>query len=160
MENIDYKLLASQAEAFAQGVSSREEALAALCNITALIHQQMSRISWAGFYFAKEKVLYLGPFQGKVACTPIPFGKGVCGTCAETGTSQIVKDVTQFPGHIACDSASRSELVLPMRDADGTTVGVLDLDSTELARFSEEDAKGLEGLASTAGRLTGIFMQA
>ena len=94
-----------------------------------------------------EKMLVLGPFQGKTACIEIPWGRGVCGTAAETKRTQLIPDVHAFPGHIACDAASRSELVVPLFDGDGEVAGVLDLDSASPARFNEEDRSGLEGFA-------------
>ena len=116
--------------------------VSALANAAALLWEALPDINWAGFYLMKNDVLYLGPFQGKTACTMIPLGKGVCGTAAATRTIQLVEDVHAFPGHIACDSASRSEIVLPLRK-DGQVVGVLDIDSPSIARFTPEDEAGL-----------------
>lgn len=114
-----------------------------LANVSALIFQTLPELNWAGFYLAgADEVLYLGPFQGKPACIVIPKGKGVCGTAYETRELQLVPDVHQFPGHIACDSASRSEIVVPLI-RDGKVLGVLDIDSPVLNRFDEADAAGL-----------------
>ena len=114
-----------------------------LANASALLNEYLEDINWVGFYTMKDGALVLGPFQGKVACTIIPVGKGVCGTAVEQDRTQLVEDVHQFAGHIACDSASRSEIVVPMH-RNGQLFGVLDIDSPLLARFSEEDRIGLE----------------
>lgn len=116
--------------------------LPALANCAALLWSSLDCINWAGFYLLRRDTLYLGPFQGKIACTVIPVGRGVCGTAALTREIQLVRDVHQFPGHIACDSASQSEIVLPLVRK-GVLYGVMDLDSPQLARFDEEDAAGL-----------------
>ncbi len=116
-----------------------------LANVTALIYDSLERINWAGFYIMQDGKLILGPFQGKVACTQIAVGKGVCGTAVATGETQRVDDVHLFAGHIACDSASNSELVIPVYK-DGEIFGVLDIDSPIKGRFSEEDQAGLEAL--------------
>ncbi len=116
--------------------------LANLSNASALLYCSLKDINWAGFYLFKEDQLVLGPFQGKPACVRIPIGKGVCGTAAKTRAIQLVPNVHQFPGHIACDSASNSEIVLPIIK-DDKLIGVLDIDSPILSRFDEEDAKGL-----------------
>lgn len=123
-------------------------AVTLLSNASALLMEEVSGLNWAGFYLTKGETLYLGPFQGKVACMVIPYGKGVCGTAAITDTVQRVDDVHTYPGHIACDSASNSELVIPMHDASGKVIGVLDLDSTHFSRFSEEDQAVLEEFVS------------
>ena len=115
-----------------------------LANTAAAIHEAFG-FWWTGFYLVEEKQLVLGPFQGPVACTRIPYGKGVCGTAWERRETVIVPDVEEFPGHIACSSASRSEIVVPLVRA-GEVVGVLDIDSRELATFDEEDAAGLEAI--------------
>ncbi|MGI6364242.1 MAG: GAF domain-containing protein [Bacillota bacterium] len=115
--------------------------LANLANAAALLFDQLPDINWAGFYLKKDGQLVLGPFQGKPACTRIPLGKGVCGTAAARGETLVVQDVHQFPGHIACDPNSRSEIVLPMK---GALPGVLDIDSPVLRRFDQEDARGLQ----------------
>lgn len=143
----DYRLLAAQAVALCEGCPSR---VAALANVSALIMQEMADVSWAGFYLVDEgdpSRLLLGPFQGKVACVEIPRGRGVCGTAWDLDQTQLVPDVHAFPGHIACDSASRSEVVVPIH-ANGGVVAVLDLDSTSPARFSAEDAAGLEAVVA------------
>ncbi len=143
----DFELLCEQ-------ISSIAEADPAwycfLPNVSALIFEAMERISWAGFYLMKDGQLVLGPFQGKVACVHIPIGKGVCGTAAQTDKIQLVPDVHAFPGHIACDSASQSEIVVPIHSK-GQLVGVLDIDSTFKNRFSAADAEGLEKVARTIG---------
>lgn len=128
--------------------------LTALSNATASVKQHLPRINWVGFYLLHQNELVLGPFQGLPACTRIAIGKGVCGTAALKRESVLVADVDQFPGHIACDSASRSELVVPLfRDfARQELIGVLDVDSPELARFDEADQLGLELVASTLTR--------
>ena len=115
-----------------------EEEITKLSNAAALINALSEDISWCGFYLLRDKELILGPFQGLPACTKIPLGKGVCGTSAEKREIIIVEDVKNFPGHIACDSASRSEIVLPIIK-DGRLIGVLDIDSTTVDRFTEED---------------------
>ena len=114
-----------------------------LANASALLNEKLEGINWVGFYTIKDGRLVLGPFQGKVACTIIPMGKGVCGTAAATDSTQLVPDVHKFPGHIACDSASNSEIVIPMHRS-GTVFGVLDIDSPLFNRFDENDRKGLE----------------
>ena len=116
-----------------------------LSNMSAFIFYNMPDVSWAGFYLVKEGKLILGPFQGKIACTEIKFGKGVCGTTAMKKETIIVKNVHEFPGHIACDSASNSEIVVPIFK-NGELYGVLDLDSTKLERFDEKDKDLLESL--------------
>jgi L-methionine (R)-S-oxide reductase len=123
------------------------DAIANMANASALIWQYLPDLNWAGFYRLVGDELVLGPFQGKAACIRIALGKGVCGTAAATQTTQLVEDVHAFPGHIACDAASRSELVVPIV-RDGMLVGVLDLDSPEAARFDAEDAAGCEALAA------------
>lgn len=121
--------------------------ISAMANAAALLWEALSNINWAGFYLLKGEMLYLGPFQGKTACTLIPLGRGVCGTAAATRNIQLVKDVHQFPGHIACDSASNSEIVLPMIK-NGELLGVMDIDSPLLNRFDEKDAEGLNKLCT------------
>ena len=147
---IDYGLLAKQIVSLAE-VDTHW--LPMLSNAAALLWDALDDINWAGFYLVDPTTtsdlesgipeLRLGPFQGKVACVRIPFGRGVCGTAAETKTSQLVEDVHQFPGHIACDSASNSEVVVPIVK-DNQVVGVLDIDSPSVARFTQEDLTGLE----------------
>lgn len=117
-----------------------------LSNASAYLFERLPDVSWVGFYLRRGGHLYLGPFQGKVACTKIALGKGVCGTAAVRERTIVVSDVHQFPGHIACDSASRSEMVVPLM-VDGTLIGVLDLDSTSIGRFTGEDASLLEKAA-------------
>lgn len=121
--------------------------VSALANAAALLWDAMHDINWAGFYLLKEDMLHLGPFQGKTACTMISLGRGVCGTAASARATQLVPDVHQFPGHIACDSASNSEIVIPLIK-DDTLLGVLDIDSPILSRFDAEDAEGLEKLCT------------
>lgn len=120
--------------------------IANLANAAALLWQRLDRLNWAGFYLLKEDRLILGPFQGKPACIEIPVGRGVCGSAVKEGRTLVVPDVHQFPGHIACDSASNSEIVIPLRQK-GAIIGVLDIDSPELNRFTEEDRIGLEAFA-------------
>ncbi len=119
--------------------------LSAMANLSALLWSYLPDLNWAGFYLRKGDTLYLGPFQGKIACQTIRLGRGVCGTAALTQSVQRVEDVHAFPGHIACDAASRSEIVLPLMHS-GQVVGVLDLDSPLPARFTEADAEGLQAL--------------
>ena len=117
-----------------------------LSNAAALLYDALLDLNWAGFYLMREGALVLGPFQGKVACIHIPLGKGVCGAAAQLDQTQLVPDVHQFPGHIACDSASNSEIVIPLHK-NGRVIGVLDIDSPRLSRFDETDRAGLEGFA-------------
>lgn len=129
------------------------DGIANMANAAALVWQYLPDLNWAGFYRVIGDELVLGPFQGKAACIRIAMGKGVCGTAAATGSTQLVEDVHAFPGHIACDAASRSELVVPIV-RDGAVIAVLDLDSPESARFDAEDAAGCEVLAALlAGRI-------
>lgn len=139
---IDYELLTKQAASLIAGES---DTTAVLANISALINDNLENINWVGFYLMKDNQLVLGPFQGKVACYRIPVGKGVCGTAAATGEIQRIDDVHQFPGHIACDAASESELVIPVYHQ-GQLLGVLDIDSPSLNRFDERDQQGLAAL--------------
>ena len=120
-------------------------------NMAALLYQRVPRLNWAGFYFLRDGVLVVGPFQGLPACTRIPLGRGVCGTAAQRGETIVVPDVHAFPGHIACDSASQSEIVVPLV-VDGQVVGVLDVDSPELARFSAAEQEFFEAAA-------GVFVE-
>lgn len=119
--------------------------LANSANMSALLYEALPNLNWAGFYFLQGRELVLGPFQGKVACVRIALGQGVCGTAAERRETVIVADVNAFPGHIACDSASRSEIVVPLIQ-NGHLLGVLDLDSSQLARFDQEDSIGLNAV--------------
>jgi len=139
-----YAELEAQARALVGGEPDR---IANAANIAALIYHALPRINWAGFYFLQGDVLVLGPFQGKPACVRIPVGKGVCGAAVAERCSQLVADVNEFPGHIACDAASRAEIVVPLRDDGGAPWGVLDIDSPEPDRFDAVDLAGLEGLA-------------
>lgn len=146
----DYTLLAQQIEELAE---IDAHWLPVLANTAALLWGALDDINWAGFYLVDSDTgsngvpgLRLGPFQGNVACVRIPFGKGVCGTAAETEKSQLVEDVHKFPGHIACDAASNSEVVVPLK-VKGSVVGVLDIDSPTRGRFGEEDLLGLEVVA-------------
>ena len=136
----DYRILTAQLEALAE---SSRNFIPLLSNASALIYENMKDLNWAGFYLVRNEALLLGPFQGKVACVNIARGKGVCGTAYEKDETQLVKNVHEFPGHIACDSASNSEIVVPIHE-DGKVVGVLDIDSPLLERFDEEDKEGLE----------------
>ena len=135
----DLELMVMQAEGLAE--NNRWD-ITLYANLSALIYESMDRLNWAGFYLMREGELQLGPFQGKTACTRIPVGKGVCGTSVEKNTIIRVEDVHLFPGHIACDSASESEIVLPIHK-NGEVIGVLDIDSPVKNRFSEEDEKCL-----------------
>ncbi len=139
-----YRDLLSAADALTAGES---DAIANMANVAALLFDWLPGLNWAGFYRAIDGELVLGPFQGKAACIRIPFGQGVCGVAAASATSQLVEDVHTFPGHIACDVASRSELVVPVI-VDGTVIAVIDLDSPDLARFDGDDCNGIEALAA------------
>ncbi len=139
----DYEALIAQTEALVCGVPHR---IANLANVSALIFETLEDLNWAGFYLLEGETLVLGPFQGKPACIEIPVSRGVCGAAVREDRSQLVEDVHAFKGHIACDSASRSELVVPLRK-NGAVIGVLDLDSPSLARFTEADREGMERLA-------------
>ena len=135
-----YKLLVNQAEALTE---DERLVMPDLSNTAALLGESLADINWAGYYLLREDVLILGPFWGRPACIRIPLGKGVCGTAAAEDRVQCVKDVHSFAGHIACDSRSRSEIVVPIHH-EGKVVGVLDIDSPELARFDETDVSGLQ----------------
>lgn len=139
---MDYKTLIAQVQALTQGVPHE---IANLANTSAAIWQAMDRINWVGFYRMEQGRLVLGPFQGKPACIEIPVGRGVCGTAVAEERSILVEDVHAFPGHIACDSASNSELVVPIFK-DGRVYGVLDIDSPETGRFTDRDREGMEAL--------------
>ena len=136
----DYQTLNAQLAALVRDVPHQ---ITNLANAAALLYHTLDSINWAGFYLLEGDTLVLGPFQGKPACIEIPVGRGVCGTAVAKDKTQLVQDVHQFPGHIACDSASNSEIVVPIR-VDGKIVGVLDLDSPHIGRFTEEDRAGLE----------------
>lgn len=134
-------------------VADEADAIANMANVAALIWQFLPDLNWSGFYRMVDDELVLGPFVGKPACIRIPLGSGVCGTAAASGKTQLVDDVHAFPGHIACDAASQSELVVPVLH-DGKVTHVIDLDSPRLARFDDEDKAGIERLAkSLAGRI-------
>ena len=137
---MDYSMLEKQLVSLSGGVTFD---MTVLANAAALIYDSLDRINWAGFYLMRKNELCLAPFCGKPACTEIQIGKGVCGTCAKTLETHRVADVHKFPGHIACDSASKSEIVIPIT-VNGALYGVLDIDSPEYDRFSDEDEKGLE----------------
>lgn len=141
----DYSLMNKQLLSLTEGV---EDGISNLANASALLFHTLEGLNWAGFYLYKNGVLLLGPFQGKTACTKIPMGKGVCGTAAERGETIVVPDVHAFPGHIACDGDSNSEIVIPLY-LRGSLYGVLDIDSPLLDRFSEADREGLELFART-----------
>lgn len=136
----DYKELILQLKALTEGVPYPT---ANLANASALLWQHLENINWAGFYIMEQGALVLGPFQGKPACIRIPVGKGVCGTAVAEDRTQLVADVHQFPGHIACDGASNSEIVVPIHK-DGQVWGVLDIDSPLFGRFATDDREGLE----------------
>ena len=140
----DYKLLCAQLDALTQGIPHE---VANLANASALLWQEMPDINWVGFYKMTDGALVLGPFQGKPACIRIPVGRGVCGTAVAEDRVQLVYDVHQFPGHIACDCASNSEIVLPIH-VNGEIWGVLDIDSPYIGRFTEEDQTGLEKITA------------
>jgi len=131
-------------------IAGESDAVANMANVAALIWQFLPDLNWAGFYRACDGELVLGPFIGKPACIRIPYDRGVCGAAARTGTTQLVEDVHAFPGHIACDAASRSELVVPVSHQ-GRLIAVIDLDSPLPARFDHEDAAGIEALAALLG---------
>jgi L-methionine (R)-S-oxide reductase len=144
-----YRMLCAQLESL---LADERDFVANAAQFSAFLFNQVDDLNWAGFYLNRNEELVLGPFQGQVACVRIPFGRGVCGAAAASRETQRVEDVHAFPGHIACDSASNSELVIPLLK-DGRLIGVLDLDSPRVARFSKEDQQGLEQLAS-------IFLEA
>lgn len=145
-----YNLLAAQVQAL---FADERDFIANAAQFSAFLYNQVDDLNWAGFYLNRNEELVLGPFQGQVACVRIPFSKGVCGAAAATRQTQRVEDVHAFPGHIACDSASNSELVIPLVK-EGRLIGVLDLDSPKVGRFSEADQEGLERLATIFLELT------
>ncbi|WP_068826498.1 GAF domain-containing protein [Pseudomonas sp. BMS12] len=145
-----YELLAAQLEAL---LADERDFIANAAQFAALLFHELEGLNWAGFYLARSEELVLGPFQGKVACVRIPFARGVCGAAARTRQTQRIEDVHAFPGHIACDSASNSELVVPLVK-EGRLIGVLDLDSPSLARFSAQDQVGIEELVAIFLRLS------
>lgn len=140
-----YELMISQLKSLIDG---EDDKISNLSNGSALLMSSLKDINWAGFYLMKEGHLQLGPFQGKAACIRIPVGRGVCGTAVAEDKTQRIADVHQFPGHIACDSASNSEIVIPLHNSAGEIVGVLDIDSPVFERFTEEDQNGLEEFAN------------
>ena len=144
-----YHGLAAQLQALTDGET---DSVANMANCAALIFNSVPFLNWAGFYLLKGGELILGPFQGQPACVRIALGRGVCGTAAERQSTVRVGDVTKFPGHIACDSASRSEIVLPLLTEDSQLIGVLDVDSPELERFDAQDEAGLSTLAAIIAR--------
>ena len=145
----DYEFLAKQTESLGE---AERDFVPFLSNVSALIYGAMDDINWAGFYLMDNGSLLLGPFQGKVACIRIKVGRGVCGTAVKEARTVLVPDVHSFPGHIACDEASRSEVVVPIKK-DGSIVGVLDVDSPTAGRFTEADAAGLEKVVRVIERL-------
>ncbi|MGD9582459.1 MAG: GAF domain-containing protein [Lysobacterales bacterium] len=144
-----YRALAEQAQALLAGESDR---IANAANFAALVYHALPDLNWAGFYFFDGVELVVGPFQGKPACVRIALGRGVCGTAAVSRSTQVVADVDAFPGHIPCDSASRSEIVVPLLAGD-RLLGVFDVDSPKLERFDQDDRVGMEALCR-------VFMQA
>ena len=150
---VDYELLVSSLSAL---LGDELDTVANAANTSALLFHSLPAVNWVGFYFIRgqgeQRQLVLGPFQGKTACVRIDWGRGVCGTAAQSRTTQRVADVHSFEGHIACDPDSRSEVVVPLLDAQGDVVGVLDVDSAEPDRFGLRDQQGLEALAE-------VFMQ-
>ena len=144
----DYETLIAQADALTNGVPHR---IANLANVSALIFETLEDLNWAGFYLLEGETLVLGPFQGKPACIEIPVSRGVCGAAVREDRSQLVSDVHAFPGHIACSSESRSEIVVPVLRG-GEVAGVIDIDSPEYSRFSSADVAALERLAEALGK--------
>ena len=139
----DYKQLNSQLTALVEGIP---HPIANMANAAALLYNTLDDINWAGFYLMEKGILVLGPFMGKPACIEIPVGKGVCGTAVAEDKTQLVYNVHEFPGHIACDSASNAEIVIPLRKG-GQIIGVLDIDSPSIGRFDQADMAGLEEFA-------------
>ena len=144
-----YRELAAQCHAL---IDDERDPIANMANCAALIFNSVPHLNWAGFYLLKDEELVLGPFQGQPACVRIALGRGVCGTAAENRSTLRVADVTKFPGHIACDSASRSEIAVPLLTEDSHLIGVLDVDSPELDRFDAEDEVGLSAMAKIIAR--------
>lgn len=139
---------------YTRGLTMDEPDITAnLANVSALINLALEDINWAGFYIMKEGQLVLGPFQGKPACIRINVGSGVCGTAVAENKTQLVKNVHEFPGHIACDYASNSEIVVPIHNKDGSVYGVLDIDSPSFERFTEEDKAGLEAVVKVIEKI-------
>ena len=143
MSQSEYERVASQAEAL---VSGEKDLIANMANISALLFNHLEKVNWAGFYLYREDQLVLGPFQGQPACIRIPMNQGVCGTAAADRSTLVVEDVHAFDGHIACDAASNSEIVIPLVVND-QLIGVLDIDSPEFGRFTDVDKAGLEKIA-------------
>ena len=139
-----YRELVQSADAL---TSTETDGIANMANVAALLWEYLPDVNWTGFYRVVDGELVLGPFQGKAACIRIPFGRGVCGTAAQTGETQLVEDVHAFPGHIACDANSASELVVPVM-RDGKVIAVVDLDSPSRGRFDHNDALGIESLVA------------
>ena len=146
----NYSLISKEIEALTSDVNNL---IANLSNVSALLNLELADINWVGFYLVDGDKLVLGPFQGKPACVTIPVGKGVCGTAVSTDSIQLVKNVHEFSGHIACDSASNSELVLPIHDTAGRVVAVLDIDSPTIGRFSQADKEGISLLTPVLEKL-------
>ena len=144
IKNTNYDLLQKQLSSL---IEDESNLIAILSNASALINDNMDKINWVGFYLIEENELILGPFQGHPACVHIQIGKGVCGTAVSTNETQVVKDVHQFPGHIACDANSNSEIVVPIHK-DGKIIGVLDIDAPIKNRFNDQDRIGLEKIVS------------
>jgi GAF domain-containing protein len=142
----DYAALARELESL---LADERDLIANAANATSLIYYALPHLNWCGVYLFKEGELVVGPFQGTPACVRIALGRGVCGTAAAQRKTIVVPDVHEFPGHIACDAASRSEIVIPLITGGGELLGVLDLDSPNLARFDDDDRRGLEQLAAT-----------
>ena len=145
-----YAELAEQAAGLMHG---ERNMIANAANFAALVYDALPDLNWAGFYLFDGDELVVGPFQGKPACIRIPLGRGVCGTAAESRQTQLVRDVHEFEGHIACDAASNSEIVVPLVNADGGLFGVWDVDSPSIGRFDDEDRAGMEALCA-------VFMEA
>ena len=130
-------------------VSGEPDLIARMASVTSLLHHSFDEFLWTGFYLVDQtnpKELVIGPYQGTLGCLRIPIGKGVCGAAAESGTVQIVKDIHTFPGHIACDARSNSEIVIPVRNPNGDLIAVLDIDSERFGDFDEVDARGLQSI--------------
>lgn len=144
-KRLHYADLLQQARALLAG---ERDLIANAANFSALVYHSLPQLNWAGFYLYDGRELVLGPFQGKPACIRIALGRGVCGTAAQTRQTQLVADVNAFPGHIACDSASQSEIVVPLIRADGTLLGVWDVDSPVINRFDQEDRAGMQALCA------------
>ena len=141
------EVLYESCEQLAELLDENDDSMTTLANASAFLNELLDQINWVGFYLLRGDVLILGPFQGKPACTRIAFGKGVCGAAIAQNSTQRVEDVHAFPGHIACDSASNSELVVPLRNQQGEPIGVLDIDSPFIGRFTETDQRQMERAA-------------